>query len=168
MLTNSCFTFSCLYMHTMISSRIYLFANSCLTGSPDFAMTFPQMPLTLTLIILQLRDDIHQKWKPHTEHTLAHLCVCIIKHVLMYYSACFCTMLPATNRNKLFKVTVIASKMISLTILNKRSVIQGELVISQDGQHPLNPCFIQLLPDCWYKTLTWKTDLFSGYASFLF
>lgn len=94
-------------MHAMISSLcllILLFFSphcvSCLCH--DISTASFNINLDYTAAQAWYSPEVR---RTHREHHGP--CVCIIKCVLMYYSACFCTVLSATNRNRAFKVTVI-------------------------------------------------------------
>ena len=99
-------------------------------------------------------------------HLLLLLYKSIIQPVLLYCSACFYTILPMPNRNKLFSITRIASKIIglptpSLSDLNDKAITRLALSITNDTDHPLYRYFTIMPSGRRYRTLKWKKVRFS-------
>ena len=74
----------------------------------------------------------------------------IIESLLTYCGSCIYPLLSITNRNKLLKITRIASKIIglptpSLTKLTEHACLRKALIIERDQDHPLNQ-FFECLP----------------------
>ena len=70
----------------------------------------------------------------------------IIESLLTYCGSCIYPLLSITNRNKLLKITRIASKIIglptpSLTKLTEHACLRKALIIERDQDHPLNQLF---------------------------
>ncbi len=99
-------------------------------------------------------------------HLLSLLYTSIIQPILLYCSPGFSNMLSISNRNKLTKITHIASKIINhptpiLTELNLRAVTCLARAITVDPDHPLHPHFTLLPSGRRYRTLRWRRARFN-------
>lgn len=98
-------------------------------------------------------------------HLLLLLYTSIIQPILLYCSTSFYTMLSVTNKNKLNKITHIASKIIhsptpNISELNDRAIARLARTIITDPEHPLNFHFTLLPSGRRYRTLTWRRARF--------
>ncbi|XDV33380.1 hypothetical protein PO909_003804 [Leuciscus waleckii] len=95
-------------------------------------------------------------------HLLLLLYTSIIQPILLYCSTSVYTMLSVTNKNKLNKITHIASKIIhsptpNISELNDRAIARLARTIITDPEHPLNFHFTLLPSGRRYRTLTWSS-----------
>ncbi len=82
----------------------------------------------------------------------------IIESSILYCATCSFTMLPCTNRNKLYRITKTSSKIIDLSTPNLSVVINTAIInrantIISNPSHPLNSCFTLLHSGRRYKQL---------------
>ena len=99
-------------------------------------------------------------------HLLLLLYKSIIQPVLLYCSACYFTLLSMPNRNKLYSITRIASKIIGLPIptladMNNKAINRLALSIISDNEHPLYRYFDLMPSGRRYRSLKWKKVRFS-------
>lgn len=99
-------------------------------------------------------------------HLLLLLYKSIIQSILLYCSSCFYTMLSVSNRNKLLRISHIASKIIrsptpNISELNIEAIARLARSIVSDTEHPLHN-FFQLLPSGRrYRTLKYRRVRFN-------
>ena len=99
-------------------------------------------------------------------HLLLLLYKSIIQPVLLYCSTCFFTILSMPNRNKLYSITRIASKIIGLPTptladMNNKAITRLALSITNDTDHPLYRYFDLMPSGRRYRTLKWQKVRFS-------
>ena len=99
-------------------------------------------------------------------HLLLLLYKSIIQPVLLYCSACYFTILSMPNRNKLYSITRIASKIIGLPIptladMNNKAITRLALSIISDTEHPLYRYFNLMPSGRRYRSLKWEKVRFS-------
>ena len=99
-------------------------------------------------------------------HLLLLLYKSIIQPVLLYCSACYFTILSMPNRNKLYSITRIASKIIRLPIpslaeMNDKAINRLALSVISDTEHPLYRYFDLLPSGRRYRSLRWEKVRFN-------
>lgn len=102
-----------------------------------------------------------------TPHLLLLLYKSIMQPILLYCLPCFFNLLTLVTKTKLFSITHIASKIISLLTpqlsdMNEKAKIRGALTIANDTDHPIYRYFELLPSGRQYRTLKWKKDHLAG------
>lgn len=94
-------------------------------------------------------------------HLLLLLYKSIIQPLLLYCSPCFFNILTVTSKNKLIKISNLASKIIhlptpSLTDANDKAITRLAHTIANSPDHPLNQFFTFLPSGRRYRTVDWQ------------